>query len=498
MSLVEDALAVQGVNGKSDQQAGQKNQPPMSPSGPYLHGSGGLFNRRDRANPVFSTIMGPLMGVAEALPVYNGSRFLNEEFGGTDAAFDSLITGQTAGQLDDFANQPTAPCQDGPVGGLLKFCTMVNTHGNYKMSTRELEIDRAGRVADMVDAMTVQVANTFPKGLFATPSDAPSLGNAVNNELAARIFEMTLAFQRMFAPRVFTGSPANNNGEKRDIVGLDIHINSGNKIDSTSQSICTAANSDVKNFGNAIVGSATNIMRYIEMADAFVVYKARRQGLGTPEYIIAMRPEMWMEISEIIPIQKFQKVLATINVVTNGRAVVDARSAYEERDVIRNSMMIPVNGRMIRVVLDDTIPETSLGNLSGIPTYSSTIYGIPLTVLNGFPVTFWEWFNHGNAQEMFIQQRAAGLTWVTDGGMFRWFSDFSKGCLKLNAKFTPRLRMRTPQLAWRINNVAYQPLQHFDSWDPNSVYHTDGGTTTGGAPTYYTPWSPNTPVNPWP
>lgn len=493
MSVVEDALKAQGIT--SGQAVAQKNDPPFAPIGPYLHGPQGLFNRRDRDNPVFSAMMTPNFGVADALPVFNGARFLDNQFGGVDAAFDSLITGMTAGDLDDFANQPTAPCEDGPTGGLLKFCSIVNTYGNYKMSTRELEIDRAGRVADMVDAFGVQVANQFPSGLFATPTDTPSLQNAVNNELAMRIWEMVMSFQRMFAPRVFTGSPTNNNGEAKDIVGLDIHINSGNKLDSQFQTICTAANSDVKNFGGVVVSAVgANIMRYIEMADAFVTHKARQQGLGTPEYLVAMRPELWQEITQVIPIQKYLQVLAVINSVTNGRAIVDARDAQNERDSIRASMLIPVNGRMLRVVVDDAIAETSLGQFAGINRYSSTIYGIPLSVLGGYPVTFWEWFNHANAQEIAIQQRAAGLTWTTDGGMWRWFSDFSKGCLKLNAKFTPRLRMRTPQVAWRINNVAYEPLQHFSSWDPNSAYFTDGGVTQGEQQKYYSAWSPSAPA----
>jgi hypothetical protein len=497
MTLVEDALKTQGI--PSGQAVATKNDPPLAPIGPYNHGVNGLFNRRDRDNPVFSAMMTPNMGVADAIPVFNGARFLDNQFGGTDAAFDSLITGMTAGDLDDFANQPTAPCEDGPTGGLLKFCSLVNTYGNYKMSTREVEIDRAGRVADMVDAQMVQVANQFPPGLFATPTETPSLQNAVNNELAMRVWEMIMSFQRMFAPRVFTGSPTNNNGEARDIVGLDIHINSGNKVDATYQTVCTAANSDVKNFNNGVVGSsaAGNIMQYLEMADAFVNHKARRQGLGTPEYIVGMRPELWQEITEIIPAQKYERVIAVVNRVTNGRAMMDARGVYDERNAIRASMLIPVNGRFLRVVVDDTIAETSLGNIAGVPTYASTIYGIPLTVLGAYPVTFWEYFNHGNAQELAIQARAAGLTWVTDGGMFRWFSDFSKGCLKLNAKFTPRLRMRTPQIAWRINNVGYAPLQHFSSWDPSSSYFVDGGVTTGDAgPLYYSAWSSDTPTTP--
>lgn len=491
-SLVDTALKQQGA----DTGVATKNDPPLSPAGPYLHGPSGLFNRRDRENPVFSSIMSPMMGVAESLPVFNGARNLDNNFGGTDAAFDSLITGPTAGDLDDFSKQPTAPCQDGPVAGLLQFCSIINTFGNYKMATREVDINRAGRVSDMTDAFTVQVANQFPQGLFAIPSTTPNLQNAVNNELASRIWEMIVGFQRMFAPRVFSGSPANNNGEARDIVGLDIHINSGNKRDATNQALCAAANSIVMNFGSAVVGSATNIMKYIEQADALATWKARRQGLGTPQYEIAMRPELWQEITEIIPVQKLQKVIASIALLTNAVGNIDAEDVYGQRDAMRQNLLIPVNGRMIKVVLDDTIAETS-STVGGKPTYASSIYGIPLTVMGNYPVTFWEYFNHDNNQARTIQNVAGGLTWTTDGGLFRWTADFARGCLKLNAVFTPRLRMRTPQIAWRIDNVAYQPMAHFDSWNPSSPYFaSSGGNSTGDNPKYYSEWS-STPLPVW-
>ncbi len=475
----------------------QKNDPPFAPVAPYLHGIGGLLNRRDRENPIFSAIATPENGVAEALPVYNGARYLDNNFGGTDWGYDSLITGVTAGDLDDFANQPTEPCADGPVGGLLKFCTMVNTYGNYRMSTREVSQYRMGRAEDMVDAMLVQVANQFPQSVFGVPTPTPSLQNALTNELASRILEMVIGFQRMFYPRVFIGSPTNNVGEAMDIVGLDTHINAGNKVDAVSKNVCTAADSDVKNFGSNVVGAVggRDIVQYIEMCDAYVTHKARRQGLGTPEYIIAMRPELFYSISQVIPIQKYQQVIALANNVTNGRANVNMNDAYNERNTIRSSHMIPVNGRMIRVVEDDTIAEVS-SSPGGVPTYASTIYGIPLTVMGGMPVTFWEYWNHANAQSASAQQYAGNLTWVSDGGMFRWFSDFSKGCLKLNLQFTPRLRMRVPQIAWRIDSVACQPLQHFSSYSPDSAYFTDGGATTGSGQKYYTSWSPTSPVYP--
>lgn len=476
----------------------QKNDPPLAPIGPYLHGQQGLFNRRDRSNPVVSAMIGPDMGVANAIPVFNGARDLDNQFGAADWAFDSILTGQTAGALDDFANQPTTLCADGPVAGLAKFCTLANTLGNYKASTREVSDDRAGRVSEAVDAMTVQMANIFPRQLFGTPTGTPSISNAISNELAMRIWEMVNGFGRLLASQTFAGSPSNNNGEARQIVGIDTHINAGNKVDSQFQTICTAANSDVKNFGSSIVGAVNgrDIVQYIEMADAYVTNKARHQGLGTPEYMIAMRPELLYVISQVIPVQKYQQVIALANAVTNGRAIVNMNDMYNERNDIRANKMIPVNGRMIRVVEDDTIAETNLGNLSGVPTWASTIYGIPLTVLNGFPVTFWEYFNHDNNQARAIQERAGGFRWTTDGGMFKWTADFSKGCLKLNMTFTPRLRMRTTQLAWRIDNVAYQPLQHFADWNPSGAYFTDGGVTQGEQQKFYTSWSPSTPVLP--
>lgn len=493
-------LAAMQPSAPTQAQMGAKNDPPLAPAGPYLHGPAGLFNRRELDNQVLSAFLSPMAGVANAIPVLNGARNLgNSDFGGADAAFDSYITGITAGDLDDFDNQPTTACADGPVGGLLKLCSLVNPFGNYKGGTREVEIVRAGRVADRCDNMTLQLMNSpIMEGLLGTPSMTPSLSNAIANELASRIYESVFSFWRMFAPRVWTGSPANNSGERRDIVGFNTHINAGNHVDALSSAVCTAVDSDIKDFGYDLVGgNGRNIMEYIEMADRYVMWNASRQGLGVPTYIIAMRPELWQELTEIIPIQKFQRVIAVTNLVTNGRAMIDASQAYNERNALRQTLMLPVNGRMIPVVVDDTIAEqTPNENANLLPgQYASDIYGIPLTVLGGFPVTYFEYFDHGNNNSDAIQQMAGGnLTFTTDGGMFRWFANFKNGCLKLNYQFSLRLRMRAPQVAWRIQSVAYEPLQHLRSWQPDNSYFFNGGITSGQTQTYYSAWSPSVPA----
>ena len=482
-----------------EQAAGQKNDPPFAPAGPYLHGPAGLFNDRNLANPVFSAIMGPLPGVASELPVLNGSRMLGGEYGGLDANFVTMVTGVTAGNLDTFSNQPTTACADGPVGGLKKLCSIVNSYGNFVMSTREVDMDRAGRLADRCDQFTAQLANSPVFGpLMAKPTSTPSLNNAINNELAERIYEMVVSFQRMFAPRTWIGTPANNSGERKDVLGLETQINTGTHIDALTSAVCTAADPDVKDFNYSLVtGAAKDIIQYLEMADNYVHFNARKQGLTIDDAILALRPELWLVLSETIPVRQYQASLAQMANFAMGRVMVDATGAQRDRNMYREQMLIPLNGRMVRVVEDDSMAEddvTTNGNLIA-GQYASDIVYIPL-VVNGIPVTYWEAWDHDNAQSRSIAQWVNNmLTFSTDGGRFRWHVDFSKGCLKINVKFKPRLMLHTPQLCYRINNVAYEPLQHLRTWDPNdSNYFFDGGRTEGSTQQYYAPWSTATPT----
>lgn len=478
---------------------GRKNDPPGSPVGPYQHGPSGLFNDRNLDNRVFSAVASPMGGVADSIPVYNAGRLFNDEYGGADAAFTTILTGVTAGALDTFSNQPTAACADGPVPGTMKLCSIVNAFGNYKGSTREVEIDRAGRIADRVDNLTMQLMNLPPLGpILGRPTTTPSVANAMANELAGRIFEMIISYQRMFAPRIWIGSPTNNSGERKDILGLETQINTNTHVDATSSAICTAANPDIKNFNYSLVtGTAKDIIQYLEMGEEYVHFKARQQGLTIDDAIIAMRPELFNVISEVLPVRAFQAALTQMASFAGGRVNVDGRDMLNERNRIRREMTIPLNGRLVTIVQDDTMTEenvTTTGNLLA-GQYACDVYYIP-TVVNGFPVFYWDTWNHDNAQSRMIESWAGPYTtFTTDGGRFRWDVNFKNGCLKLNMRMKPRLMLHTPQLCVRWQHVAYQPLQHFSSWDPNSSYFTDGGRAEGGLPTYYAPWSTTVPTS---
>jgi hypothetical protein len=150
---------------------------------------------------------------------------------------------------------------------------------------------------------------------------------------------------------------------------------------------------------------------------------------------------------------------------------------------MRRSMTIEVNGRVYPVVTDDGIHEaTNITNgnlLAG--QYASSIYFVPLTVAGNFPVTYREYLDYrspiANANSALLRGRQ---DFWSDDGVYLWFIENNKYCYKLGLKTEQRIVLRTPQLAGKIQNVMYEPLQHLRSSDPASPYFSDGGVSLKG------------------
>src|SRR4030042_1875826 len=122
----------------SDIQIGTKNDPPFAPVGPYHHGAGGLFNVPGTDLKLISALALPVTGALSNLPVVNGGVGSGNEFGGEMIDSTNILTGLTAGALEDFANQPTTECVNAPVGGLEKLCTVANAYARYPGSPPRL------------------------------------------------------------------------------------------------------------------------------------------------------------------------------------------------------------------------------------------------------------------------------------------------------------------------------------------------------------------------
>ena len=159
------------------------------------------------------------------------------------------------------------------------------------------------------------------------------------------------------------------------------------------------------------------------------------------------------------------------------------------RDEMRNGMYIDINGNRYPVVADDGIFEhtnVNNGNLA-LGEYASSIYMVPMTITGGFPVTYREYVDYRMANRDIALLRGKENFW-TDDGMFMWAYEDTNFCYKLKVKTEQRIVLRTPQLAGKIQNVKYSPLQHLRSYDPASPYFQDGGVSLRGNETTYAVW----------
>jgi len=466
----------------------QKNDPSGAATGPYNSGNG-IFFLPYSNNGLVSTLIMPRGGLVEALPVLSSDPYDNINsglYGSRQWQFDTIMTGITEGDIENWANQPTTDCVAGPTGGLVKLCTMVNTISRYRGSIDPVSMYRAGLSLNRLDELPHRLLNTVPafQALFGTPDTLPEQSAIIMSEMSRRLFTLLASFRRFFSRQIFSGSPANNNGEARQITGVDIHINAGNKFDAFSGAQCIAADSIVLDFNYDPVegGGTRDIVEYLETAEYNNRINAERMGLTPIDGVLVMREGLFYQLSGAMPIKQYQEVLAALenqNQSTNTRIMINATDAQSQRDAMRNNFTLPLNGKMYRVILDDGITESDSTNNANLAAgeFASDIYFVPLTVMGGMPATFFEFYQHANAQAAGILERITGevYTFVTDGGAFRWYIDFSKGCVELTFDFSPWLKCKFPMTGWRVSNVRYTPTLRPRDSHPDSPYFYDGG-----------------------
>jgi len=65
----------------------------------------------------------------------------------------------------------------------------------------------------------------------------------------------------------------------------------------------------------------------------------------------------------------------------------------------------------------------------------------------------------------------------TDYGAWLWTYSRTNWCVNWKAKIEPRVRLKTPHLAGRLQNVKWVPIQKTRDPLPDQPYFTDGGFT---------------------
>lgn len=461
--------------------------PSGTPTNIYAHGPGGLFSLPGVDPMVFNATIG-VRSVMSQLPVRSSVD--------TNPLYTTVtgVTGETGAEKDGV-------CDDPPVAGLTKACTLTAVFGRYEGMTRELELNRLGQYVNRGDPRDLRMMNT-PNNVGLGLFDAPfgrDFRSVVNQEVSKVFFELNTAMVRKLSRQSWIGNPTNNsaNGGYKEFPGFDILIGTGKK-DAETGVACPAMDSDVKNFnyknvngndGGDIVQAMTYLFRYLR-------FNATHMGLDPATWIIAMRETAFYEVTAIWPCSYLTYMCNFNGREDQARLNVSADAQIAMRDDMRNNQYLLMDGIKVPVVFDDGIAEESNTNNANVASgsFASDIYFIPMTVLGGVPVTYVEHFDFRNSQmsEALVEgmynysYRVYGDgTWIVHA------KPPNNWCLQWITKIEPRIIMRTPYLAGRLNNIEYSPLQHTRDAYPGDPYFVNGGGTSrnGFGPSYYNEWN---------
>lgn len=450
----------------------------------YSHGPGGNLSYPGVDNRVFHTVVGN-RGILGQLPV-TASVFTNPTY--------AVVTGVQA----DVGGEKTEVCDTPPVAGLMKSGMLTSVFGRYERATRELELNRLGQRVNPADPMDLTLVGSpiHATGLFDTGVGNPSTPNDVlANEVSRKFWERNVSFHRLLSVQVWQGNPSNNTsgGGYKEMTGLDMLVTTGHR-DAETGTVLPSVDSLVMNFGSQLIlSSGTELVEAITYMVRSRKDLAERTGVMPVRWVLAMTQHAFFQITEVWPCAYLSYRCSFSE--DQARVVINGDEQVRMRDNMRNGKFVLVDGERVDVVIDDGIAEdtatTNGALLSG--QFSSSIYLIPMSVVGGQAVTFLETFDYNNPSAR--QAFGDDLVLSRVEGPFATTIKQTLWCVQWVSKIEPRLVLRTPWLAARLDRVAYSSGYegsgggHFRQPFPSDPYFVDGGLTSRPGPSLYNLWN---------
>jgi len=385
------------------------------------------------------------------------------------------------------------------ISGETEACVQAFPLGLVCRETKEME---PGRIIERLNRgdIDLRLLNDVLGGSEGSPWQDRSIATMNLNDIMqiatawALLFERPPLFMQALAPMVWTGNP-NNNIDRgyMEFRGLNLLINTGH-VHVLENVTCPALDSDVKdfNYGDMARDTVGGYIWYqhMEMMHSYVLHNARRQRLMPADWVVVMRPEQWQIASGLIPLQSVQAAIMNSAIQgTEWEITMDGSTLLKERDAMRENMLMPLNGRLHRVVEDDGITELNNatdGNLEA-GEFAADNYLVPIRYLGNRPATWIEYkdFRFLTPEIEATDDLIGGFYRSSPDGRFNYNWVKNGKCFKIQAEIEPRIILRTPQLAGRLQRVKYVPMQHLRSPDPDSPYRFKGGVSTRTPDTRY-------------
>lgn len=441
----------------------------------YSHGPGGVLSFPGVDQRVFNVTMGPY-SILSQMPAVPSTD--------TNPTYYTVT-----GVQDDTGSEPDGVCDDAPTAGLMKACMTTSVFGRYQRATPVLDVSRLGQTVNRADPLDLRLigdplspGTPFPGGLMGMGTS----NDILVNETARKFWERNVSMYRLLARQLWSGNPANNNagGGYRELTGLQLLVNTG-YVDAETGAACASVDSYLSNLAyaridtnqSAIVAALHNMAYQLRS-------RAERAGVTPVRWIIAMRAQLFYELTAIWPCSYL-----SFRCDNSGQMLaLDSQDAVRMRDEMRAGKYLLIDGIRYDVMTDDGIPELD-GNSSGgnFPAgcFSSDIYFLPMSVVGGTSTLYMEYFQWQNPS---IRDALGNMVLGRIEGAWITWPKQDNLCVQWQSLIEPRLVLRTPWLAGRLQNVVYCPTQHERDPFPDGAYHVDGGKTYRDGPSFHNLW----------
>lgn len=443
----------------------------------YSHGPGGNFSYPGVDMDIFHTVVGArgIIGMLPARP----SVLTNPLY--------EVLTGVKA----DVGDEQDADCDNAPVAGLAKGGIITSVFGRYARSTPELEMTRIGQFNDRADPMDLTLVGSpiANAGIFgAGPGNPDAPADLLRNETARKFWELGVSLHRLLSLQLWQGNPANSNpAGYQEMTGLDLLINTG-YVDAIAGISLPAINSQLVNFNyQSVQDNGSTLVEAMSYQYHYLKDLAFRTGVSPVNWVIAMRPELFYEVTAVWPCAY---LTYRCNLSGNDTQFVQASEQVRLRDEMRAGQYLMIDGERVPVVLDDGIALLD-GNSSGghFPAgcFASDIYFVPLSIVGGRSVTYMEYMDFENPSlRQLMAQTNLALARVE--GPWLTVPRQTNTCIAWQSVAMPRVVMRTPWLAAKVQNVVYCPTINFRQPFPSDPYFINGGVTERTGPSYFSLW----------
>lgn len=414
-----------------------------------LHGTGGLFNEAGLENPLLSLVLSP-SGIGPLLPAV-ASNFEDPRYG-----FLYSIT-------DAAGTEPDDVCGDAITADLAS-AYLTADFGHVQRATKTIELATAAfrlNGADRADLQLLGAPGTplNPEGAGSQYPQDVQTSDMLNNMFRAQMVAASHSMNREISTMVWSGDPtgASANGGYIPFNGLMnlvktgiVNAVGGGAIPKADSLVVDAAYADVTVYD--IVAKLRSIFTHLDTKAAGLI--------GPAEYAIAMRPELWDVISDIWPVlyggEMASALLNDRSTTAAVDVIMDANSLVAARDAMKTSNTLVINGKARRVVPDHGLPLLQNSDDVSIPvgSWGSSIFIIPLSA-GGFPLTYWEYLDYRVSLDYLRAVMPESDVFWSDGGRFFWTVGEEKTCIKFQVRTRPRIVLRAPHLAARIDDITW-------------------------------------------